>query len=277
MMITYNLLSLVRFTPYSYPLNPFLPLPSLPIFLISSISFSIFIKISAIIPFSIIILFFFSLKIVIIYSIIPFILIQNVKFEFHQPTRTEYQKDAVLERSSNCWYWSSRSLKDEFGYFLSLLANLFIFLIPIGPKGTLKMLVGGAGQIKLTKDGNVLLHEMQIQHPTAALIARTATAQDDITVSRFLIWGWVLAHLNSNLCLCFLRVMVRPLLFCSLENCSRPLLATSAMYLTFAFYELVGCSSSFIDRRLWIGEGRVLKVLGFLRCMVSSVHASSGF
>jgi T-complex protein 1 subunit zeta len=28
----------------------------------------------------------------------------------------------------------------------------------LGPKGTLKMLVGGAGQIKLTKDGNVLLH-----------------------------------------------------------------------------------------------------------------------
>jgi len=51
----------------------------------------------------------------------------------------------------------------------------------LGPRGTLKMLVGGAGQIKLTKDGNVLLHEMQIQHPTAALIARTATAIDDIT------------------------------------------------------------------------------------------------
>ena len=45
------------------------------------------------------------------------------------------------------------------------------------------MLVGSSGQIKLTKDGNVLLHEMQIQHPTASLIARTATAQDDITVS----------------------------------------------------------------------------------------------
>ena len=43
------------------------------------------------------------------------------------------------------------------------------------------MLVGGAGQIKLTKDGNVLLHEMQIQHPTAIMIARTATAQDDVT------------------------------------------------------------------------------------------------
>ena len=43
------------------------------------------------------------------------------------------------------------------------------------------MLVGGAGQIKVTKDGNVLLHEMQIQHPTASMIARAATAQDDMT------------------------------------------------------------------------------------------------
>ncbi|XP_065664322.1 T-complex protein 1 subunit zeta isoform X2 [Hydra vulgaris] len=51
----------------------------------------------------------------------------------------------------------------------------------LGPKGTMKMLVSGAGDIKLTKDGNVLLHEMQIQHPTAALIAKVATAQDDIT------------------------------------------------------------------------------------------------
>jgi T-complex protein 1 subunit zeta len=50
----------------------------------------------------------------------------------------------------------------------------------IGPKGTLKMLVGGAGQIKITKDGNVLLHEMQIQHPIATMVARAATAQDDI-------------------------------------------------------------------------------------------------
>lgn len=51
----------------------------------------------------------------------------------------------------------------------------------LGPKGTMKMLVSGAGDIKITKDGNVLLHEMQIQHPTANLIARVATAQDDNT------------------------------------------------------------------------------------------------
>ncbi|XP_068188057.1 T-complex protein 1 subunit zeta isoform X2 [Antennarius striatus] len=51
----------------------------------------------------------------------------------------------------------------------------------LGPKGTMKMLVSGAGDIKLTKDGNVLLREMQIQHPTASLIAKVTTAQDDIT------------------------------------------------------------------------------------------------
>merc|ERR1712223_182033 len=51
----------------------------------------------------------------------------------------------------------------------------------LGPKGTMKMLVSGAGDIKITKDGNVLLHEMQIQHPTASLIARASTAQDDVT------------------------------------------------------------------------------------------------
>lgn len=51
----------------------------------------------------------------------------------------------------------------------------------LGPRGTIKMLVGGSGDLKLTKDGNVLLREMQIQHPTAMMIARTAVAQDDIT------------------------------------------------------------------------------------------------
>lgn len=51
----------------------------------------------------------------------------------------------------------------------------------LGPRGTMKMLVSGAGLIKVTKDGKVLLDEMQIQHPTAAIIARTATAQDEMT------------------------------------------------------------------------------------------------
>jgi len=33
----------------------------------------------------------------------------------------------------------------------------------------------------MTKDGKVLLNEMSFQNPTAAMIARSATAQDDIT------------------------------------------------------------------------------------------------
>ncbi|KAH8233557.1 hypothetical protein KR026_009671 [Drosophila bipectinata] len=49
----------------------------------------------------------------------------------------------------------------------------------LGPKGTTKMLVSPAGDIKITKDGNVLLHEMNIRHPTAAMIARASTAHDD--------------------------------------------------------------------------------------------------
>uniref|UniRef100_A0A8D8UTP5 T-complex protein 1 subunit zeta n=1 Tax=Cacopsylla melanoneura TaxID=428564 RepID=A0A8D8UTP5_9HEMI len=51
----------------------------------------------------------------------------------------------------------------------------------LGPRGTMKMLVSGAGDIKITKDGNVLLHEMQTHPPTASLIARASTAMDDMT------------------------------------------------------------------------------------------------
>ncbi|CAB4068960.1 CCT6 [Lepeophtheirus salmonis] len=63
----------------------------------------------------------------------------------------------------------------------SSLYELSVLQTNLGPRGTLKLLVSGAGDIKITKDGNVLLHEMQIQHPTASLIARASTAQDDVT------------------------------------------------------------------------------------------------
>lgn len=66
----------------------------------------------------------------------------------------------------------------------------------LGPRGTMKMLVSGAGDIKLTKDGNVLLHEMMIQHPTASLIAKASTAQNeqcgDGTTSTVLLIGELL-------------------------------------------------------------------------------------
>ncbi|CEH13949.1 t-complex protein zeta subunit (tcp-1-zeta) [Ceraceosorus bombacis] len=49
----------------------------------------------------------------------------------------------------------------------------------LGPRGTIKMLVDGSGNLTMTKDGCRLLKEMQIQNPTASMIARTAVAQDD--------------------------------------------------------------------------------------------------
>lgn len=65
-------------------------------------------------------------------------------------------------------------------------------------------MVSGAGDIKITKDGNVLLHEMQIQHPTASLIARASTAQDDITgdgtTSTVLLIGELLKQADIFLC-----------------------------------------------------------------------------
>eukprot|EP00798_Chlamydomonas_sp_ICE-L_P009744 gene9744-7619_t len=73
----------------------------------------------------------------------------------------------------------------------------------LGPKGTIKMLVDGAMQIKLTKDGNVLLREMQIQNPTAVMIARTAVAQDDVTgdgtTSTVLMIGEMMKHAERYL------------------------------------------------------------------------------
>ncbi|XP_032679206.1 T-complex protein 1 subunit zeta [Odontomachus brunneus] len=74
----------------------------------------------------------------------------------------------------------------------------------LGPKGTMKMLVSGAKDIKITKDGNVLLHEMQIQHPTASLIARASTAQDDMsgdgTTSTVLVIGELLKQADLYIC-----------------------------------------------------------------------------
>ncbi|GAB5582846.1 T-complex protein 1 subunit zeta isoform X1 [Prionailurus iriomotensis] len=71
----------------------------------------------------------------------------------------------------------------------------------LGPKGTMKILFLVLETSSLLKIGNVLLHEMQIQHPTASLIAKVATAQDDITgdgtTSNVLIIGELLKQAES--------------------------------------------------------------------------------
>jgi T-complex protein 1 subunit zeta len=75
------------------------------------------------------------------------------------------------------------------------------------------MLVGGAGQIKVTKDGQVLLQEMQIQHPTAMMIARAATAMDDEVGGKLQILS-----LYSQLFLQIYMQMELQLQSCSLES-----------------------------------------------------------
>lgn len=73
----------------------------------------------------------------------------------------------------------------------------------LGPAGTLKMLVGGAGDVQLTKDGNVLLKNLTIIHPTAMLIARSAVAQDentgDGTTSTVILVDGMLKHCERRL------------------------------------------------------------------------------
>nr|UXY88509.1 T-complex protein 1, zeta SU [Cryptomonas curvata] len=63
----------------------------------------------------------------------------------------------------------------------------------LGLHGTLKMLVSSSGELKITKDGFVLLREMQIQNPIASLIAKTVAAQNhklgDGTTSIIVILG----------------------------------------------------------------------------------------
>ncbi|SCM19092.1 T-complex protein 1 subunit zeta, putative [Plasmodium chabaudi chabaudi] len=49
----------------------------------------------------------------------------------------------------------------------------------LGPKGSYKMLVSASGAIKITKDGNVLLNEMMIQHPTATMLGRICSSIDE--------------------------------------------------------------------------------------------------
>lgn len=68
----------------------------------------------------------------------------------------------------------------------------------LGPKGTMKMLVSGAGAIEVTKDGKILLDKLPIMHPTASLLSRQAAAQDDIngdgTTSTILLSGELMSE-----------------------------------------------------------------------------------
>ena len=71
----------------------------------------------------------------------------------------------------------------------------------LGIHGTLKMLVSGSGELKITKDGFVLLQEMQIQNPIASLIAKSISVQNyklgDGTTSIIIILGEIFRQIEK--------------------------------------------------------------------------------
>mmetsp|Transcript_49599 Transcript_49599/g.116962 ORF Transcript_49599/g.116962 Transcript_49599/m.116962 type:complete len:521 (+) Transcript_49599:39-1601(+) len=73
----------------------------------------------------------------------------------------------------------------------------------LGPNGSLKILVSGSGEIKISKNGTFLLKEMQIQNPVASLIARTLSSQHQLigdgTISVLLILGELFNNLEGYL------------------------------------------------------------------------------
>lgn len=74
----------------------------------------------------------------------------------------------------------------------------------LGPKGTLKLLVSGSGSLKTTKDGLVLMKEVQFTNATAAMIARSATAVDEMcgdgTTSNVILIAELLKQANRFIC-----------------------------------------------------------------------------
>ena len=73
----------------------------------------------------------------------------------------------------------------------------------LGPSGTMKVLVTASGDIKISKDGSYLLNEMQIQNPTASLIAKTIISQKsyigDGSTSAIILIGETLRNIEKYL------------------------------------------------------------------------------
>ena len=73
----------------------------------------------------------------------------------------------------------------------------------LGPNGTMKILVSSSGEIKISKDGSYLLKEMQIQNPTASLIAKTILSQKsyigDGATSTIILIGEALKNIEKYL------------------------------------------------------------------------------
>mmetsp|Transcript_4882 Transcript_4882/g.12480 ORF Transcript_4882/g.12480 Transcript_4882/m.12480 type:complete len:523 (-) Transcript_4882:264-1832(-) len=90
----------------------------------------------------------------------------------------------------------------------------------LGPKGAFKILVSGSGDIKITKSGNLLLKEMQIQNPIALLIAKTIYAQNffcgDGTTSIILLLGELFRNIEN-----YIEKNIHPQVLCEGINVAK--------------------------------------------------------
>mmetsp|Transcript_43401 Transcript_43401/g.104770 ORF Transcript_43401/g.104770 Transcript_43401/m.104770 type:complete len:149 (-) Transcript_43401:365-811(-) len=90
----------------------------------------------------------------------------------------------------------------------------------LGPKGAFKILVSGSGEIKITKSGNLLLKEMQIQNPIALLIAKTIYAQNffsgDGTTSIVLLLGELFRNIEN-----YIEKNIHPQILCEGINIAK--------------------------------------------------------
>jgi hypothetical protein len=92
------------------------------------------------------------------HNIINALLILNFIF-FPQKKKKNFERMSALQQVN------PNADTSKFAFYMNVKAAVGladVLKTNLGPKGTLKMLVSGSGDIKLTKDGNTLLHQMQV-------------------------------------------------------------------------------------------------------------------
>jgi T-complex protein 1 subunit zeta len=123
----------------------------------------------------------------------------------------------------------------------------------LGPNGTMKILVSTSGEIKISKDGSYLLKEMQIQNPTASLIAKTVISQKsyigDGATSTIILIGEALRNIEK-----YLEKGVHPQVLCDGIDLTRmeieKWLPTKVIEKTLDRKTLLNCAKTVIETKI---------------------------
>jgi T-complex protein 1 subunit zeta len=130
----------------------------------------------------------------------------------------------------------------------------------LGPNGTMKILVSTSGEIKISKDGSYLLKEMQIQNPTASLIAKTVISQKsyigDGATSTIILIGEALRNIEK-----YLEKGVHPQVLCDGIDLTRmeieKWLPTKVIDKTLDRKTLLNCAKTVIETKI-CNEGKIM-------------------